>query len=173
MDINDKKVKKGNFVKWIIWIPWISFIVVLAIRNGGYSSVDPFYQTTYGFSMANVGSLFTYFAVLALIVIPTFLIGKKSFCHHLCWMAPFMILGRKLRNILRLPSLQLNAKSDKCVSCQTCSNDCPMSLPVQKMVKDNRMENPECILCGTCIDNCKSKAIEFKFGSPYKKHKHD
>jgi len=39
-----------------------------------------------------------------------------------------------------------------------------MSLPVEIMVKENKMENTECILCGTCIDGCKSKAIEFKFG---------
>ena len=38
-----------------------------------------------------------------------------------------------------------------------------MSLPVEQMVEQNKMENPECILCGTCIDGCKSKAIKFDF----------
>ena len=44
-----------------------------------------------------------------------------------------------------------------------------MSLPVEKMVKENFMENVECILCGTCIDGCKSQAIEFNFGLNWKK----
>jgi len=169
MKVNDRKIKKGNLIKWLIWIPWISFIVVLAIRNGGYNTIDPFYQTTYGFSMANIGALFTYLAVLTLIVLPAFLIGRKSFCHHICWMAPFMILGRKIRNIFRIPSLQLISSSNNCISCHTCTNECPMSLPVEEMVKENKMEKAECILCGTCIDGCKSKAIEYNFGSNVKK----
>jgi ferredoxin-type protein NapH len=169
MKVNDRKIKKGNLIKWLIWIPWISFIVVLAIRNGGYNTIDPFYQTTYGFSMANIGALLTYLAVLTLIVLPAFLIGRKSFCHHICWMAPFMILGRKIRNIFRIPSLQLISSSNNCISCHTCTNECPMSLPVEEMVKENKMEKAECILCGTCIDGCKSKAIEYNFGSNVKK----
>lgn len=169
MKVNERKIKKGNFIKWLIWIPWISFIVVLAIRNGGYNKIDPFYQTTYGFSIANIGALFTYLAVLTLIVLPAFLIGRKSFCHHFCWMAPFMILGRKIRNIIKIPSLQLISSPDNCVSCHTCTNNCPMSLPVDKMVKENKMENAECILCGTCIDGCKSEAIEYNFGNKQRK----
>ena len=169
MKVNERKIKKGNFIKWLIWIPWISFIIVFAIRNGGYSTVDPFYQTTYGFSIANIGALFTYLAVLTLIVLPAFLIGRKSFCHHICWMAPFMILGRKIRNIISILSLQLISIPNSCISCHTCTNECPMSLPVEKMVKENKMENAECILCGTCVDGCKSKAINFNFGNKEKK----
>ena len=165
ISVNDKKVKKGNFIKWIIWTPWILVIISIAIRNGGYNTIDPFYQTTYGLSMTNIGALFTYLAVLTLIVLPAFLIGRKSFCHHICWMAPFMILGRKFSNILRIPSLYLTSASNNCVRCHTCTNECPMSLPVEKMVKENKMENAECILCGTCIDGCKSKAIKYKFGN--------
>jgi len=169
MKVNERKIMKGNFIKWLIWIPWISFIVVLAIGNGGYKTIDPLYQTTYGFSLANIGALFTYLAVLALIVLPAFLIGRKSFCHHICWMAPFMILGRKIRNIISIPSLQLTSISNNCISCHTCTNECPMSLPVEKMVKENKMENAECIICGTCVDGCKSKAINFNFGNIEKK----
>jgi polyferredoxin len=138
-------------------------ILFLAIKNGGYKEIDPFYQTTYGFSLGNVYALFTYLIVLALIVIPAFLIGKRSFCHSICWMAPFMILGRKLRNILDLPSLHLVSISDNCIQCHTCSTNCPMSLPVEKMVHTWKMENTECVLCGTCVDGCKSKSIHFTF----------
>lgn len=171
MKVNDRKIKRGNFIKWLIWIPWILFIIVLAIRNGGYNSIDPFYQTTYGFSMANVGALFTYLAVLTIIVLPAFFIGRKSFCHHICWMACFMILGRKIRNIIRFPSLELISSPNNCVSCHTCTNECPMSLPVETMVKENKMENSECIFCGTCIDGCKSKAIQYRFENKEKKEK--
>lgn len=76
IQIKDKKVKKGNTIKWIVWIPWILFIVALAIKNGGYQAVDLFYQTTYGFSIGNLAALFAY---LALIVLPAFFIGRRSF----------------------------------------------------------------------------------------------
>ena len=39
----DKKVKKGDFVKWILWIPWISSIVILAVKAGGYQKIDFFW----------------------------------------------------------------------------------------------------------------------------------
>ena len=78
---------------------------------------------------------------------------------------PAFLIGRKIRNIKRIPSLQLVSSPNNCVSCHTCTNECPMSLPVEKMVKENLMENVECVLCGTCIDGCKSQAIKFNFGN--------
>ena len=38
----DKRVTKGDYIKWIIWIPWISAIVLLAMRRGGYEKIDFF-----------------------------------------------------------------------------------------------------------------------------------
>ena len=31
----DKKVSRGNLIKWLIWVPWASLIVLPAIRSGG------------------------------------------------------------------------------------------------------------------------------------------
>ena len=164
MQVNDKK-PKGNLVKWFIWIPWIATIILCAIRAGGYKEIDPLYQTTYGFSIGNVFALFTYLLVLSIIVIPAFIFGRRSSCHSICWMAPFMIIGRKIRNIVRLPSLQLISIPENCTKCHTCSTNCPMSLTVEEMVQLNKLENSECILCGTCVDGCKSKAIDFDFST--------
>jgi len=159
----NKKVIKGNYIKWMIWIPWISTIIILAIKGGGYKEVDFFYRTKFGFSVTQVYSLMVYFGVLFLIVIPAFIVGKRSFCHHICWMAPFMIAGRKIRNISKWFSLQLVVEPEKCKHCHTCKNNCPMSLPVDDMVEQNNMENTECVLCGTCIDGCKHKVIKYSF----------
>jgi ferredoxin-type protein NapH len=160
----DKKVLKGDFIKWLIWVPWVGAIIILSIMAGGYSRINFFYQTTHGLSIGDVGGLIAYFSVLLLlIVLPAFLFGKRSFCHHLCWMAPFMILGRKIRNLFEWPSLQLEAKAEKCTHCHTCTENCPMSLPVEGMVLRDRMENSECILCGTCIDGCPSGVIQYTF----------
>ena len=158
----DKKITKGDFIKWIIWIPWISAIVILAAINGGYQTIDFFYDTNYGLSIGDVSSFIAYLIVLLLlIVLPAYIFGKRSFCHHICWMAPFMIIGRKIRNRFKWPSLQLRVESEKCNHCHTCTQNCPMSLPVERMVKTNKIENTECILCGTCIDGCEFNVISF------------
>ena len=162
----DKKVAKGDYFKWIIWIPWISSIVILAAKRGGYEKISFFYETKYGFSIGDVNALIAYlFVLLFLIALPAFIFGRRAFCHHLCWMAPFMIVGRKIRNHFKWVSLQLIAASEKCNHCHTCTQNCPMSLPVEKMVKNNEMENSECILCGTCIDGCESNVIKFAFSN--------
>jgi len=159
-----RKVKRGNFIKWIIWIPWISAIVIVVIKSGGYRKADFLYQTTFGFSIGDVYALIIYLAVLLLIVVPAFIIGKRSFCHHICWMAPFMILGRRIANIIKLPSLKLSANPEACIKCRRCTENCPMSLPVEDMVAQRQMENTECILCGGCVDCCKRGAIIYTFG---------
>lgn len=161
----DKKVTRGDAIKWAIWIPWICTIVLFAIHAGGYKHIDFFYQTTYGLSIADPQSFIAYNMVLfLLIVLPAFVIGKRSFCHHICWMAPFMIIGRKAGNSIQLASLQLKAVSELCEHCHTCTESCPMSLSVEKMVHQQAMENTECILCGTCVDGCKEGAISFHWG---------
>ena len=161
-----KKVTKGNIIKWLIWVPWLCTIAILAFRTGGYKQIDFFFQTTYGFSIGNVQSLFTYFFVLlVLLVIPAFIFGKRSFCHHLCWMAPFMIIGRKIRNQFNWSSLQLISDPEKCNHCHTCTDNCPMSLSVEEMVNKGKMENSECILCGTCVDGCHHGVIKHEWGT--------
>ena len=161
----DKKVTTGDYLKWCLWLPWIVSIVLLAIRSGGYNKIEIFYMTTHGLSISGPQSVISYFFVLLLlIVMPAFVVGKRSFCHHLCWMAPFMILGRRIRNTFNWPSLQLKSDPEVCKHCHTCTEHCPMSLPVEKMVTNKNMENMECILCGTCIDGCKEGAISYNWG---------
>jgi polyferredoxin len=154
---------RGDWIKWTVWTPWISAIAILAVRGRGYEKVDLFYQTKYGLSISDVPSLIVYFIVLLLIVVPAFAVGRRSFCHHLCWMAPFMILGRKMRNLIAWPSLVLTTGPGTCRHCHTCTANCPMSLPVESMVDRNCMENAECILCGTCADGCEYGVIKYSF----------
>lgn len=161
----DQRVTGGDLIKWLIWIPWIGAITILAWQAGGYTKVDFFYQTTHGLSIGNFQSLIVYYLVLfLLIVLPAFLVGRRSFCHHLCWMAPFMILGRAVRNAFGWRSLALKADPEHCNLCHICTKRCPMSLPVDEMVKAGRMEHRECILCGTCVDACPKGALVFQWG---------
>jgi ferredoxin-type protein NapH len=156
-----QKIRKRN--RYLIWIPCIGVIIYMAVTAGGFKEVDFLYQTTYGLSISDIYALFIYLIAVILVIIMSFAIGRRAFCHYACWISPFMIAGRKLRNLFRWPSLRLVSEKDKCIDCMTCTKNCPMSLDVNRTVKSENMENPECILCGTCVDNCKQRTIRFTF----------
>jgi polyferredoxin len=175
--INDRLLngKKIDWIKWAIWIPWIALIAWSAIAAGGYHSVNFLLDTVNGISVAGdanrpaIAAYVIYYLVVGLFLALPLLVGRRAACHSLCWMAPFMILGRKLRNLPRFlgawPSLRLQANPSLCGDCLTCSTHCPMSLDVNGMVRLNAMENDECILCGTCVDGCAKKVIRYTFSS--------
>lgn len=162
----DKRVRGGrrDWIKYFIWVPWLGVIALAAIGSGGYKKVDFFYQTVYGISMSRPEAYIIYYVVLILVTVLALAAGKRSFCHYLCWMAPFMVLGRKFGSLLHLPFLGLKVESGKCSHCRLCSKNCPMSLEVEKMVGKGSMENAECILCGECTANCPNRVIRYNFG---------
>jgi len=163
---NFNAIRRGRWLKWVIWVPWISSILLLVGGRGGYTRIDPFYQTVHGISVSSLYSLIVYLLVLLLVTLPALWVGRRSFCHHICWMAPFMILGRRLRNALHLPALALQADGSACSHCHTCLENCPMSIPVESLVHKNHLEHSDCILCGTCVDGCESVAIRYRFTYP-------
>jgi ferredoxin-type protein NapH len=162
--VNNRRVSRRiDWIKWAIWLPWVAGIIALAASAGGYRAVAPFYQLEGGVTLAQDSWAYVYYSVLAVFLLLAVLVGRRAGCHTICWMAPFMILGRKLRNLLPWPALRLQAAPERCRECGTCTKDCPMSLDVRAMVASSHMENAECILCGTCVDNCKQGAIHYGF----------
>lgn len=163
---------KGDVVKWVIWVPWVAMIAFNVARLGGYSAVDPLYGTVGGVSLAGdaerpvIAAYVIYLSVIALFGGLAVAAGKRAGCHTVCWMAPFMIVGRWLRNRGRWPALQLAVDPESCTSCSRCTEECPMGLDVEALATRGDMEHAECILCGTCADTCPKHAIHYSFGSP-------
>jgi ferredoxin-type protein NapH len=155
---------KRNLIKYIIWVPWVSIIIVMFIQAGTIAAIEPFYQTYYGISITGLESVIMFLAIAGLIAGLALVAGKRGACHVICWMAPFMIVGRKIRNSVNWPALQLEADSSKCINCKACTRNCSMSLDVNGMVQKQSMENSECILCGNCVEICPKGAIEYTFG---------
>lgn len=170
--VNARRVgRRADIVKWFIWVPWIALVVFAVVRAGGYSAIDPFYGTVGGISVTGdasrpvVAAFATYFLVVLLFFGLALAVGRRGGCHTACWMAPFMISGRAIRNTAGWPSLRLVADSSACKQCGTCTSECPMSIDVQSLVATGSMEHPECSLCGTCADTCPSKVIRYSFSS--------
>lgn len=167
--INNKKTKGKYWIKWLIWVPWITIVILILIlvAQEGLLRIDFFYNTrdTFGISITNLKWYIAYYIILSILVTLPLLVGRRGFCHYGCWIAPFMIIGRKISNFLRLPALRLKTDKDKCIDCKICNDVCPMSLPVNELVKSGDMENSECILCGSCIDNCPENVISYVFST--------
>lgn len=165
-EVNENKPKQGwrNYIKYIIWIIWISVVVFCYFYNEKKVSIDFFFETENGISVSSIQSYIIYYGIICLFFIPSILFGKRIFCHYFCWMAPFMILGTKLRNFLHLPGLHIKAKNKKeCISCNRCNKACPMGIDVtNETMKNNIIKNSECIQCGACIDNCPKKLLSYK-----------
>lgn len=160
---NDRRVTKINWLKWIIWALWLGVIVLGAITAGGFSRVVPLYLTESGISVDAPEKYLIYYIVLGTIFALSVFVGRRAFCHGACWMAPFMIIGRKVRNGLNTPALRLTAESEKCIDCEKCTRACTMSLDVHAMVRKGDMEHAECILCGECIAACPQDVIHYAF----------
>ena len=162
---NNKKTKGGklNYIKYFLWVPWIISIVILFIRAGGFSEIDFLFHTTNGVSLATPFTYTIYYGIVLLITILALTLGKRAFCHYVCWMAPFMVIGTKITTRLKIPVLHIKADNTKCSGCKKCSEKCPMSLDVKSMVETEKMTNSECILCGECVDICHKKAIKYSF----------
>jgi len=168
----DKKVRGpwADRVKWLIWSLWILLIAVLVVQAGGYVRVNPFHLIEDNLSPTQPASIYIYYAikyfmVVGLIVSLSWTVGNRGMCHSACWMAPFLILGRKIRNLFAWPSLRLAAQPEKCTNCMSCVRACPMSLDVNGLVARGSMEHNECILCGTCVDTCAQHVIRYSFSS--------
>lgn len=169
--VNRRPIKpaKIDWIKWLIWLLWLAVILSLAVAAGGYRTIDLLYHTQNGISVAGTPerpifiAYLIYYVVLGLFFGLAFFVGRRAGCHSICWMSPFMILGRWFRNRLAWPSLRLVAEASACSQCKSCTSNCPMSLDVNAMVQLEKMEHVECILCGTCVDQCPSKAIRYSF----------
>jgi ferredoxin-type protein NapH len=163
-DINNKPVKAGrlDWIKYIIFLAVIFTPLISAIRSvGGFTAIDVFYYTDHGISIAKQGAYIIFFVQIAFFTVFALLGGKRGFCHYFCPIAVIMIMGRKIRNLIRWPALHLSVDASRCTDCNKCSKNCPMGLDVSNMVRLDRMENTECILCGGCVDVCPKQAIHY------------
>jgi len=161
--INNKHINIG-MLNWFKYLIFLSLFIpfVSAIRSvGGLTTIDFFYYTDHGISIAKQGAYTIFLAQITFITVFAILGGKRGFCHYFCPIAVIMITGRKIRNLIRWPALHLSADAGKCTGCKKCSESCPMGLDVNIMVRQGRMENTECILCGCCLDVCQKHAIRY------------
>jgi ferredoxin-type protein NapH len=157
--------KRIRWIKYVIWVPWFGFFIFLLLQAGGIREVNLAWRTQGGISVSDVHSLIIYLMVVLLFVVLSATIGRRAGCHTLCWMAPFMVVGRKIRNLLAWPSLRLRVEKESCIQCGKCTKSCTMSVEIMDLVQVGRLETQDCILCGSCVDTCPNGVIHYAFSS--------
>jgi polyferredoxin len=155
------KRKSGNtkalYIKYFIYVAWLGTIVTGYIANG-FRAVD----MSFGMTDVPIQRKILLTTGAILIIVPlTAVFGQFASCKYICWQAPFMIIGTKIRDYFQLPGLRLKANANNCTGCKSCNKKCPMNLDVLGNLKQNRLNHAECILCGNCIDYCKQKVIKY------------
>jgi len=163
--INGRPAPRAHWVKWLIWVPWVGTIVAMVIQAGGYQIVDPLYQLEGGLTVLQDFWYIVYYFILLLFLVPAAIIGRRASCHYICWMAPFMTIGRRIRNLVHWPALRLRVEPEKCNDCLRCNRECPMRLDVLGLVQKGSMEHDECILCGSCVDSCPKDVLHYSFSA--------
>jgi polyferredoxin len=148
---------KALYIKYFIFVAWFGTIVTGYIVNG-FRTID----ISYGMMDITIERKIILTTGAILIIAPlTAVFGQFASCKYICWQAPFMIIGTKIRDFFQLRGLRLKTNVNNCINCKICNTKCPMNLDVWGNIKHNKLSNTECILCGNCVDNCKHKVIEY------------
>jgi ferredoxin-type protein NapH len=159
--VNPGRVRIGrlNALKYLIFLAVFVPLIFAIYTAGGLGTIDLFYWTKDGISIAYPGNHAILFGQIFVITFFAMVAGRRGFCHYFCPISVLMISGRKIRNLFRWPALHLSADADRCIECGKCTTECPMSLDVQGMVRQGTMEQTECILCANCADICPKGVI--------------
>lgn len=162
--LDPTKKARNSKIKYPVFVIWVAFIILGPFVAGGYLSVNPYYPDENHNLVSwdgGLGGAFFFFLIPALLLLVTLVGGRRAFCRYACPMGVLGIIGSWIARKLRIPSLHLDAETDKCVKCKQCSKACPMGLDVDQMVLAGQMLSPDCILCGSCIDTCKKSVISY------------
>ena len=155
--------QKARWMKWFVWGVWVFILGFIFRRSGGVRGIQVDFATQQGFSVSDVSSLIAYLIVVSVFLVLALVFGRRAACHTICWMAPFMILGRSAGRLLKLPSLRVKSDPGSCVSCGRCDQVCPMSLTVSRLLVKGEIDSNDCILCGECVDTCGRKTLKFSW----------
>lgn len=153
------RIRYLSGLRWAFLALWGGITVALAIRAGGLTNIDPFYHIT-GFPYGMMMVLYGY-SMIVMVFLSALLAGRRGMCQYLCPTSPLMMIGTRVKNALRYPSLHIEADRDRCINCKKCEENCPRSLEVTSMVQKGAFTSDECILCGSCIDACPGNVTRF------------
>jgi ferredoxin-type protein NapH len=154
-------VRRIAWIKYAVWGLWLAGLLYFFREAGGVRGIRFAYATEMGLSATSVPALIVYGIVVMTFISLGLLFGRRTGCHTICWISPFMIIGRRMALAARIPTLHLRTAPDSCVACHRCTTVCPMSLDVEDLVAGGEITDDNCILCGKCVNTCHRETIRW------------
>ncbi len=147
-----------NKLKYVLFFIQIILLVAFLYLSGTVQ-FDYFYNM--GFGLTSTLDWIVYLTMIMLFFILPITLGKRSYCRHICLIAPVMIWGQKLGRKLGIKHKVINFNEDACIHCNKCNKACPMHIDVMKNTEGKlTVSSPECITCYACVDACPKKALQ-------------
>lgn len=162
--VNNKPVnrKRLAIIRYTIFALWFGFVIISFVLAGGIRGINPLHLTETGVSVDAPLKYITYYMVVLLLFLLTWLIGRRGACQTICWMSPFLVAGTWVGRKLRLPQYKVYSDTEKCIDCGKCTRDCPMSIDVQQEQKAGLVASYDCILCGKCVEVCPKDVLKIQ-----------
>ncbi len=148
----------GDRIKYAICGAWSLLLLAMALKAGGLPRVDVHFGTQSGGIVQEILMRTGHFIIIGVLGA---VFGAWASCRYICWIAPFLVLGRRIRDLVRLPGLRIAIQPESCSGCECCRDVCPMN--VQMLSGASRsIRSDDCILCGNCVDTCQAQALRFE-----------
>lgn len=163
--LKQKKLPGDRWLKYLKYFILVGFVVVLPLTvldivgqgkpwfckyicpSGTLFGGIPLLAANPGLRAA-LGWLFTWKAVLLVVLLALSLVVYRPFCRYLCPLGA--IYG--LFNPIAFQRFSIDRS--RCTSCGACQKACPMDIPVHQ-----HPNSPDCIRCGVCRGACPQNAI--------------
>lgn len=147
----------GDCVKYAICGAWSLLILSILFQSGGLPRVDGHFGTQSSGMVQEILMRTGHFVIIGVLGA---IFGAWASCRYICWIAPFLILGPRIRDFLRLPGLRIGIKPQSCSGGERCRDVCQMRVNVFAGV-ERSIRSEDCILCGNCVDVCHEQALRF------------
>ncbi len=144
-------------IKYGICGGWSLLVLGTAIRAGGFHGIDFSFGTQQGGILQEILMRTGHFIVIGALGAA---LGAWASCRYICWIAPFLVAGSRIRALFRIPGLRVALRGETCSGCEACRTVCPMRVNVDPRVA-GPIRSADCILCGNCVDACPSNSVEF------------
>jgi ferredoxin-type protein NapH len=165
--LNNKRLynQKTNWFRIILVSIWVVIMMSTLIMGDHILKFEPGNPGAGKFATSEIRYFLPYIPVVVFLFLFVLLFGKRGFCHKGCWIYPLLQFSTWTGKIIRTPSLYVEIKNKvDCNDCKLCTNNCSMSIDINRYVRFNTNLPNNCIQCGTCVDKCPNNVLKFSFG---------
>ncbi|MFA6225630.1 MAG: 4Fe-4S binding protein [Methanoregula sp.] len=109
--LNLRPVPYLRNLKYLFAVLWVGGIILLAIGAGNLI-VNPLFQLGNGMPPWTLATFVVFYIILLVVFAIALVLGRRGLCNYFCPMSVVFMVITKLKDLLRIPSLHLEAQPD-------------------------------------------------------------